>query len=317
MTTKDKYKEKFCDNKDIYVFFQPWWLDTVCNEMWDVLKACDGANNEAYMPIHVYKKYGITSIRPPAFTPYCGIIYESETDEKLHTKYKLENDICECFATSIDKMKLDACFYTFKPEFFCATPFVQHGFSAELRYTYRINIADMDTCFENFSKTLRKKLRKCFDSLVCETENYDLRQLYGILHQVYAKQNKPVPYSFELYQSVVENSLQNNQGQMFVVKDKQGNVNSHLFVIWDNKACYALIGANDQSYLQNNAGIYAQYLSMTFAHNMGIKQYDTEGSMLKGVEEYFMQFSGIRTPYIYITKYYNNIYKSLRTLLKK
>ena len=31
--------DKFCDdNKDILIFYQPWWLDTVCgSNNWDVL----------------------------------------------------------------------------------------------------------------------------------------------------------------------------------------------------------------------------------------------------------------------------------------
>jgi len=37
MTNKDKYSQFCAEHRDIPIFSQPWWLDAVCSDSWDVI----------------------------------------------------------------------------------------------------------------------------------------------------------------------------------------------------------------------------------------------------------------------------------------
>ena len=321
MTDKQKYISYCDENQDnIPLFMQTWYLEIVCGVNWDVLAFCRNNLPIAFMPYFIHKKYGFTSIRPPLFSPYQGIVLDKnnyidnqELQQNKHRLYKLENEICEYFASAIDNMKLSACFYSFVPTFFCSSPFIRKNFSANIRYTYRIDLSNPDL-FTSFSPVIRKKLRKAENELFITTENYDLKEIFSILTTTYTRQNTSIPYSYEVFCQIVSKTLEKHIGKMFVCKDNRGNICSVLFIAWDKTTAYSLIGGNNYNNVQRDSGALIQYKSIKYAQSLGLTTYDFEGSMLKGIEEFFQHFGGIRTPYISLSKFYNKFYKYLMAL---
>ena len=302
---------------------QPWYLNIVCGENWDAMAKYEGEEFIAWLPYYIYKQRFFSSLRPAAFMPYQGFVLNKEYLKKHpeilksnHSLYHFENSISEYFATNIDAMNLSACFLRISPEFFCATPFIQNGFTANVRYTYRLDITNSEF-FNSFSPVMRKKLRKAKKELQINPQDYDLKEIYGILTSTFARQKKTIPYTFELFSQIVTTSTQRNQGKMFVCLDTDGKICSVLFIAWDETTAYSLIGGNNYDNMQRDAGAFTQFESIKYSQSIGLTTYDFEGSMLKGVEEFFQHFGAVRTPYLSLEKYYSKLYRHLRAIKGK
>lgn len=315
MTDKEKYIDTIRSDKSIPVFMQPWWLDLITDRKWDVLLLEKNNKILAAMPYYIHKKYCFKTICQPDFTPYYGLYLHYPTSENRHTIYNFENEVMEYFAKQIDNMHLSACFYNLRPQNFFSTVFTQHYFQVSVRYTYKIDTFS-DNWESSFSPVMRKKIRKASRELKENPKSADLRAVYEILKGTYTKQNKKITYPYELFERIVKESEARGEGKLFTVVDFAGNLCSALFVLWDKHTCYSLIGGTSEKFKKTNAGAFVQYLTIKYAREHGIPEYDTEGSMLKGVEEFFQHFGGIRTPYISLKKYYSILYKMARIIRK-
>ncbi len=319
MNSKQKYIE-YCNSNAVTLFMQPWYLDIVYNGNWNVMIYENDAHLPlAFIPYYIYRQNFFKSIRPMNFIPYQGVVinkaYYDEhiiSSNSLHRLYSFENSISECFASQIDKIKPSACFLNFSPEFFCATPFVQHGFSANVKYTYRLDLTK--EYFNGFSSAMRKKLRKAEKELYVTNDDFDLKEIFQILCSTYNKQHEKISYTFDRFQHLVTSAINRKQGKMFVCKDNENNIAAALFIVWDESTAYSLIGGSNYENNHRDAGALLQYQSINYSQQIGLKTYDFEGSMLKGVESFFQHFGATRMPYISLNKYYSKVYQHLRNL---
>jgi len=321
MTNKEQYLI-YCKNHidDIPLFMQDWYLDIVCNKQWDVLIFSKDNDCVAFFPYYIYKKYSFSSIRPAMFSPHQYPILNQDYLTKHpkilthnHTLYHFENEISEYFASALDKMNLSACFFSTTTDFLSITPFVWHRFSACARFTYVLDLTN-ENIINFFSNTLKRRIRKAERELVISRKEWDLKQIYSVLKTTFTRQKTAIPYSFELFTNIVTTCVKNNCGKLFVCTDKEDNILSVLFMAWDNECAYSLIVGSNYDNQQRDAGTLTQYISIMYAQQIGKKKYDFEGSMLRGVENFFQQFGAERKIYISLTKYYSTIYQILRTI---
>lgn len=314
MTNKEKYILLEKQNKDLPVFMQSWWLDMVTNESWDIFLVEEDNNILAAFPYYVHKNKFFTSIIPPKLTPVCGCYVDYSYCNRISERYSLENRITEEFALFIDSLKPSFFSYALRPEDFFCMGFHWHKFSNTVRYTYRVDVSDIDKCFDSFVPVMRKNIRRAERLLHTESDKFNLTQIYDLLQQTYIKQKTIIPYSFATFENIVSQSIQHNQGKLLIAKDEKENINGVLFIVWDNNICYNLISGIDSKFEKNKVMAYLTWKAMQHAHSLNLKTFDMEGSMLKNIEHYFRFFSGTRTPYLCITKEYSLFYSLLRRI---
>lgn len=315
MTNKEKYNLFLSSNKEnIPIFMQSWWLDVVCEKNWDVLLMENEDEIVAAMPYCMKKRYNMKTIMPPMLTPFCGIYIKKEKEGDLMSYYSFENKVMEEFAKKINDLHLAFFAYTFSPTLLSYLGFYWQGFSATIRYTYKVNIENIEDCFNSFDRKKRGHIRKAEKLITVSTQDYDLKEIYSILQETYTKQKTTIPYSFSFFERLVNESIKRNCGKLFIAKDDEENINAVLFIVWDNLTCYNLIAGSKEKYKANDAISLLVFCAMKYANSLNIKDYDMEGSMIKGVERYFREFNGKQTPYLFISKYYSSFYKILRKI---
>ncbi|GEM_PF-2009846 len=317
MTSKEKYL--ICEKtwEDLPVFLQSWWLDIVCQKEWKVFLFEKKNKVLAAFPYYKHKKYGFTSVIPPLLTPVCGCYMDYSLCKNNIEKYSLENNSSLCFARHTDKYRPANFIYALRPENFFSLGFYWQNFDTSVRYTYRIEIIDENTCFNSFHKSLRKSIRDAEKSLTFSENHTDIKNIYSLLEQTYKRQKISVPYDFSLFKQIVEISQNRNQGKLFVAKDKNEHINGAIFIVWDKNICYNLIGGISQDSLQNDVMAFLTWNAVKYCYNhLGIKTFDMEGSMIKGVEHHFRLYNPTRHPYLVISKEYSKLYKFLTNIKK-
>ncbi len=314
MNNKERYLLLEKQNRQLPIFMQSWWLETVCNGSWDVFLVEEDDNILAAFPYYIHKDKFFTSIIPPIFTPMCGCYINYSSCNRISERYSLENRATEEFALFVDSLRPALFSYTLRAEDFFCMGFHWNKFSNTVRYTYRVDVSDIDKCFDSFIPVMRKNIRRAERLLYLESEDFNLNKIYYLLKQTYTKQNIKIPYSFVTFEHIVNKSIQQNQGKLLIAKDEQDNINGVLFIVWDNNICYNLISGIDFRFEKNKVMAYLTWKAMQYAHSLNLKTFDMEGSMLRNIEHYFRFFSGIRTPYLVITKEYSKLYRLLKNI---
>ena len=82
MNNKILYNEFCKNNKDFLIFYQPWWLDTVCGpNNWDVLLYIKNKEILGAFPYFFKKKFGLRLLITPKFSRIMGPL----VSEKIKT----------------------------------------------------------------------------------------------------------------------------------------------------------------------------------------------------------------------------------------
>jgi len=315
---KECYR-KLCEEKDLPLFMQAWWLDAVCapeGKLWDVLFAEENGKIIGVMPYHIIKKYGFKIIVQLQGAQYTGIWIDYPKDIKLHKRYSFEKRVMDSLIDQLEKLKVSFYSQNFHHSFTNWQPFYWRGFQQTTRYTYRINdLNDLENVFENFSYAKQKHIKKENDDLLVDC-SLSVDEFYDFHKETLKHKNAKIEYSRELFLSIYNEVVKREQGKIIALKDKNKNLHSALFFAWDKNSAYALISAINPQFKSDGASTKMFWEAIKFVSDK-TNAFDFEGSMIEGVAQSFQQFGAEQVPYFNITKSYSKIFSLLQQIKNK
>jgi hypothetical protein len=298
---KKKYRI-WCEQVDVPLFMQAWWMDAVCVKgSWEVFLYEENNEIVAAMPFHIRKKFGLRFIIQPQMTQYSGIWIHYPENIASYKRYELEKRVCNYF---IDRLKSFGYFYykqNFPPQFTNWLPFYWRGFRQTTRYSFVLDdLSDTESLILHFNDGKKQHIKKAERwlttdcSLTAETF-YDLH-----LHCLKA-QGQKITYSRNLLTRLYDAALARNQGMIVAVRDHQ-EVHAALLIVWDANNAYNLISAIDPRH-RASGGSSLIFREAIRTMSKRTHCFDFEGSMIKGVADSFAQFGAKMTPYLSIQRY--------------
>lgn len=314
MSNKDKFISFCQSNQSIPIFMQYWWLDAVSGDNWDVILMEENNKIIAFLPYFLHKKYCFKSIIPPHLTPIGGVWLSYEQGMNQTSRYTYEIKVMDFIAKEIDKLKIDFFSQKFNHQITNWLGFYWNGFKQTTCYTYRVlTLNDLEKTFSSFESTVKKRIRKLQDNFIITTDITE-EEFYQINSLTYKRQGIKCPFSFELFQKIEKACKERDCSKMFAIKDKEGNIHSVSYVLFDNDICYGLFSGTNPEYRKSNSPTILLWEVLKYASNRGCTQYDYTGSMMKQVEIFIRHFGTIQTPYFLIEKNYSKLYTLLRSL---
>ena len=315
MSNKDKYIQFCTEHSDIPIFSQPWWLDAVCFDNWDVILIERNSKIIASFPYCKNKTYRMfTHIGMPPLTQKLGpyIVYDSNMtteNKKIGYEHEIYNDI-------IDKLpKCDSLAVNFDWKYKNWLSFYWRGYRQTTRYTYILNeINNYDYIFKNFAKNKKQKIQKTKNILNLK---FDLspEAFYAYFSDTIFERCEKVSFSEELFYRLYNVVYTHQAGRTFYCTDNEDNIHAINFMVWDKECAYYLIAMRKKEY--NTSGGTEYLVNETIKYvSQFVNRFDFEGSMIKGVEESFRYFGSHQTEYYSISKCNNPILKVLRFIKK-
>ena len=314
---KDEYIE-FCNQcDDLPIFFQPWWLDAVTSpsEIWDVALAKKSDRIVGCLPYIKRRAFRATWLSQPKLTPYLGP-WVSKHEGKTASRLSHEKEVL----TALIKSLPDYHYYAQKWHVGQQNwlPFFWQGFDQTSRYTYRLgDLSDLDSIWKGFQENIRREIRKAKnrEGLVVESEP-SLAGFYEVCQNTYKRQNKAVPFSFEVLEAIEQAANKKEASKLFLVKDSRGQYHAGVYIVWDKNSAYYLIGGGDPALRKSGAASYAMWEAIQ--HSAAVtKAFDFEGSMVEPIERFFRGFGAEQQPYMKVTRATNKwlgFMQALRTL---
>lgn len=307
MTNKGKY-ELFCQQTYVPIYSKPWWMDAVCGpESWDVWLYESGDNILAAMPYYMERRGAegrYRYITKAPLTQHNGIIFAENTKRKAPKEAEFQEKVIRQACAYIKGLSLDVYEQQYAPTFQNWSPFSWENYTCLLRYTYMIeDTSDMEKIWAGLAPSYRNEILK---GNRCSSVSMEITpdRFYDEHEKVFAKQGRPCPFSREFWHRFYAACRDHNAGQMFCATDEAGNILSLLYLVWDERSVYHLLGGYMPEFSKTQAYPALVYHGIQVAHKKGLI-YDFEGSMLPQVQRSFRQFGGVPKPYYRIRKVFN------------
>lgn len=313
MTNKERYR-LFCKQElDIPIFSKDWWMDAVCGEEnWDVLLAKRNDEIIASMPYHVHKKSILKYISQPKLTQTNGIWIKYPQNQKYSSRLDYEKKVMFDIIKQIESLNIDYFNQYFHHSITNWLPFYWNGFKQTTRYTYIIDkTKDLEGLYQSFSKSVRKNIKKAQDLLKIEYSE-DIEEFYHINKMTFSRQNMPTPYSLDFIKRLDLACKSRGYRKIILAKDKDDNIHTAIYVVWDQNAMYLLMSGSNPNYRDSNAKNLLVWEALKIASELDL-DFDFEGSMIESISDYNRSFGAHLKPYFSISKTNSKLLKLKET----
>ena len=310
MSNKDKYIEFCTEHSDIPIFSQPWWLDAVCPECWDVILVERNDKIIASFPYYKKKIKGIFNhIGMPPLTQKLGpyIIYDSNIlseNKKIEYEHEIYNEI-------IDRLpKCDSLLINFDFKYKNWLPFYWRGYKQTTRYSYIIdNIKDHDYVYARYKIQKVQKARK---TLTFQTD-LSKEIYYSYFYDVVKERGDTIMFSRELFYRLCDSIYEHNAGRILYCIDFNNNIHAINLTVWDKECAYYLSAMRKKEYNTSGGTEFLVDETIKYAAQY-VNKFDFEGSMIKGVEAAYRYFGSHQIEYYSISKCDNLILRMIHAI---
>jgi hypothetical protein len=284
MTGREAYKKLLWS--DAPLFHQPFWLDAVAKDQWNAAVIEENGTMNAYY-LYAFRKSVLgTHCYMPELTQFLGPAYRTEglnNRERLNHETKILEKLCSMLPPAGDfSSKWQTGYYNW-------LPFYWAGYKQRVRYTYVIeDISKPEIIMADFSEKIIREIRKA-EKLFVVSETTDVQRFYQLIMSGLKRKNIDVKLNFEILKRAFLGCNENDCGKIWIATDDRQLWAAAIFVTWDKQTAYYITGAKDDTF--GNSGAMSLLFSHAF-HELKdkVRSFDFEGSMIKGVENYFRSF---------------------------
>lgn len=304
MNSKERYSQ-FMKKNYVPLYSKAWWMDSVClPENWDVWVYEKDGDVCAAMPYYMEMRGAYKYITKAPLTQNNGIIFKEDRAAKEETVAKFQEHVIDAADTFIQSLGLDVYEQQYHYNFYNWLPFFWNGYTAATRYTYVIeNTSDVEALWDEMSSGCRWDIRKGYKhAKMCEGN--DAEQFWNLHKKIFEKQGLECPFSHDLWIRLYQACTTHECGKILYAKDNEGTVLSILFLIWDERSVYHLLGGSMPEHQHLQTYSMLTWEGIKFASQMGLK-YDFEGSMIKRISKSMRRYGGEPKPYFRIRKVFN------------
>jgi lipid II:glycine glycyltransferase (peptidoglycan interpeptide bridge formation enzyme) len=265
------------------LFFQPWWLDVVCKGEWDVVLAFKGKDIVGVWPFQIEKKLGFKLLRNPLLTAYLGPLVLNGN----------ESEIVQILWQQLPNS--DMLQWSCLPEFKGTDVLNEQGVQHKRKVTFHINLKQtQEEIWQQIHPKRKNDIRKAEQDLRVIKNDFGIRQFVD-WHKI-TLNTKNYPYSFSFFKKLIKVAEVHNASISFSAYDKQNNCLGHIWLAMDQNRIYYLLSATPT---ETHRGAISLLIwnAVLNAKEMGLEIFDFEGSMNKGIADFFQRFGGVKTYY--------------------
>lgn len=236
----------------------------------------------------------------PKLTQTLGILLKDFSYMKYTNKISKEKQIIISLVEAIPKCKKYDIKFNYN--FVDWMPFMWKGYSQTCVYTYVIeDLSNIDKVFSGFKDKVKNDIKKAVKSNLCIKNTVSIEEVYDIVSKTFQRQNMDAPYKLEFlrkFDGILESK---NSRVIYGAYDEENILNAIVYIIYDEKSAYYLIGGADPEYRSNGCQSLVLWEAIKGSSKLS-KRFDFEGSNVKAIEEFFRGFGGTQKMYFEIWK---------------
>jgi len=287
----------FCQQqKDLPIFSQAWYLDTVCDGgTWDVVLVERGGKIVATMPYFVKRKAIFDYITQPHLCKWLGPYIIPE-----FRRLKQEQKLLPELIAQLPKVAVFNQNFHYQLENWM--PFMWADFQQTTYYTYVIDLSNLEKAYQNIDGNYRRSIQQLPESLKI-VHDRSIQEFYEVSKMSLERKSVAFPFSLAFLKKFDEVMQKQDQGKPFFVVDEKDQIHSATYLVWDQDTAYTVMSSDDPKLRKSNSGLFLTWETMKFTKEvLGINQYDFVGSMLPEVQTVRRKFGARQVPYFNVRR---------------
>lgn len=275
------------------VFHYSWWLG-IAAERLDILAVrekngalCGG------IPLTTRKRAGLTLFHAPPLTPFLGPIFDVARIDDPCARLHLMRSTGELLARELPRFDSFRCMVgALGPDL---QGFLWAGFRAELAYTFRFPASrSLEEIESQVTRTHLQKLAKAKRLGLFVTRNDDI-QAFANLCKIGSVHDGRLLYPQELPIRLWSAALRREKSAFYIARSSDSTPIAALLTVHDAKTTYQIVSAFDPA----KRDLPGSYLLLWTALQETLeanRDFDFEGSALRGVEQYYRKWGPAAVP---------------------
>lgn len=305
-----KWDNLIDDSAESSIFGLSWYLKIISPSAQFIL-IFEEEELVAGMTFDLKEKYFLKYSLQAIFSQHTGIFIRNRAFKSTQHLYKFKQEIVETIIKNIPK-NISLFQQNFSPKFDFEQAFHWHGFSISTRFTHYL---DLTQSFEEFKKSLPKgtkyNLKQAEKSAISIEESTNFQEIKEILQQIVESTSEKSSILNEvrdlikngkadLLVKIAELAQKNNACKFFLAKHENKTVGYSLFLTHQEKITY-LSGFTLSKF--RKSGVSTKLLVHVIEDSLEkFDIFDFEGSMQKGIGEFFRSLGGIPVKYSSVVK---------------
>ncbi len=268
-----------CHNNRIYAC--SWYLDAAIPQ-WEALVSDD---HQAFMPLPVYKKFGLSYLGFPPFTQQLGIF----------SLKKIEEALVKNFIAAIPKHIRHYDLFLNTGNNFDLENIIQ----ARTTQVLQLN-NPYETIYDNYSENIKRNLKKNSFSI---SENIPPQDVVKMFKDEKAHQISDIKEShFAILEKIMLHVVQNNFGECVAVVNEKGEMKASGCFAKFGKRIYYLKGSSSEEGKEH--GAMHKLLNYMIEKNANTDfEFDFSGSIHPGLHRFYKSFGAADEHYLHIRDY--------------
>ena len=302
MNNKVIYRSLCEKHKEIPLFMQAWWLDAASKENWNVIFSKNGDEIAGFFVFSYQKKFGKKIVTNHPLTQYAGPFVFYPAGLNKSEKYSFENKVYTSIIEQLNAKNFDFIEINCHRSFENWQQFFWSGYKQTTKYTYILeNISDRKALLKDMSysqrgKRIKKETGKYRFSLELSAEDF-----YDFYKANLKEQDKTIFYSKEYFLRLYYAAQEREQGQIICMYNPENELLAALWTVWDGKFAYNMIMTSDKNKKCSEGTTLLIWETLDFLKDK-TRNYDFEGSMIKGVALRNQSYGAVAVPYHSISK---------------
>ncbi|MBX7108844.1 MAG: GNAT family N-acetyltransferase [Chitinophagales bacterium] len=294
------------------LFHQPFWLDAVAPGAWHAIEIMEDGKLIASAPYVMKKSLLGTELIMPKLTQFLGpnlLLPQVDYKERLAKEMQLLEQII--LQLPAHDFFLQRWHYHYQNWL----PFYWKGYHQTTRYTYVLpDISQPETLRKHFSDKVKREIHKAEKQFTVERSSA-VQPFYAMLAANFKSKAMDIPFDAALLQRIYAACRKHQSGDIWLSRDAHGTVAGGIMVAWDQQSAYYIIGGKNNDF--GNAGVMSHLFWQCFNDlKSTVKQFDFEGSMIRGVENYFRSFGALQQGFFELSKI-SSVLQSAKSGLRK
>ena len=231
---------------------------------------------------HTLQTQYLGVVLPPAEAKYVRTLaVHKSISLALATYLQTRFDLLECHM-SPDLMDLQA--------------FDWAGYTVSVRYASRVDLANLDQAWRNMDDKRRNDIRKAQRAGITVDAGASMVETLGLVENAYRRSGIEVKFR-ELALKRDQSLRARNQSRCFIARNKAGEALAAVYLVWDARTSYYLLGGFDPEKSQRGAAALAIWTAMRFSGEvLKLERFDLLAGHLRLHDRFFRGFGGRLTP---------------------
>lgn len=255
---------------------------------------------QAVFAVHTGRRFSLSVIQNPALTPHCGLVYAEQSGNNASmTSWRKE--IMASVAAFVNRMPHALLSIGFPTWVTDLQPFAWLDCKVIAHYTYIIDLKNRsdDDIIAQMNKTRKSQIKNGHKKGLEVERCRDYSIIEKLIAQTFSRQK--MGYQDKLVEKVLHQYAKGHNSFAFITRLHENPV-AGCFCVHDHHRAYYLLGGFDHHNTLAAAGPMTMFACIRHARDLGLEQFDFEGSCVPGIERYFRSFGGTLTPMFRVVK---------------